>query len=138
MLKSVLYYLLLLTTSVRFVDIIYLLAKDSTNLPTPVIIVTSAMILYGVFLVVKKVISTVRLKQLVTFYTVQTGMIAFNLIYVAVRCPLQISASETLIVGTFLDILANIGLIYLCMKQIRSFHLPVVQKMAISKGHINV
>lgn len=125
LLKSVLYYLLLLTTTVRFADLIYLLSRDSTNLPVPVIIITSAMILYGIATGVSKFIRPLRMKPLLTFYKTQTAMIAFNLIYVAVASPLRMSAAETLIVGTFLDLLVNVGLIYVCMKRMRSLSLPL-------------
>lgn len=137
MLKSVLYYLLLLTTTVRFADIIYLLARDNTNLPVPVIVVTSVMVLYGVFLAVKKFISNIRMKQLLAFYLVQTGMILFNLVYIAVACPLQINAAETLAAGTFLDILVNVGFICMMMRQIRNYGFSPVEHVAVSKTSIN-
>lgn len=126
------YYLLLLTTGVRFVDMIFLLSKDSTNLPVPVIVVTSAMILYGIVLGVAKFASSVRMKQLAAFYMVQSAMIAFNMIYVAVACPLSISGVETLIVGTFLDLLVNVGLIYASRKRMRSFQLPVTGERSMN------
>lgn len=119
------YYLLLLTTGVRFADMIFLLSKDSTNLPVPVIVVTSAMILYGIALGVTKFISSVRMKQLTVFYGIQSAMIAFNMIYIAVACPLRISGAETLVVGTFLDLLVNVSLIYVSYKRMRSFQLPI-------------
>lgn len=121
MLKTGLYYLMLLTTTVRFGDMIFLLTKDNTNLPVPVIAVTTAMILYGIGLAFYRFIGTIRMKQLVTFYVMQTAMIAFNLLYVALFCPLQMSAAEILVVGTLLDLIVNIGLIYVSMKRMRSF-----------------
>lgn len=120
LLKSVLFYLLALTTSVRFVDMIYLLIHGSTNLPVPVIAVTSAMILYGIILIVCKFISTIRMKRLLTFYLVQSVMIVFNLCYISFWCPLHISFAEALIIGTFLDLLVNVALLYVCFKRIRS------------------
>lgn len=120
MLKSVLYYLLFLTTAVRFADIIYLLAKDRTNLPPAVIIVTAAMVLYGFALIFKRFIGHIRLKQFAVFYSVQTAMIVFNITYMAVTCPLTVSAAETLAVGTFLDIIVNCGILIACARQIKS------------------
>lgn len=125
MLKSILYYLLLLTTSVRFIDMIYILAKDSTNLPVPVIVVTAAMILYGVVLAFYKFVGTVRMKQLVAFYAVQSGMIVFNLVYTAVFCPLQISFGETVLMGTFLDLIINGGLIFVGMRRMRNMQYAI-------------
>lgn len=136
MLKSVLYYLLLLTTGIRFADMIYLLARENTNLPIPVIVVTSVMIIYGFVLGVYKFISTIRLKQLLAFYVIQTVLFVFNLVYVAVACPLTISPAETLIVGTFLDLIINVSLVYIGMKHIRSFMMPAQNTSA--RTSINV
>jgi len=119
LLKTVLYYLLLLTTTVRFIDIIYLMTRQTTNLPIVVLIVSTAMVLYGIVLLVKKVVGNVRLKQLTMFYMVQSVMIVFNLSYMAIVSPLKATGLETLIVGTFLDLLINCGIIYMATKQMR-------------------
>lgn len=138
LLKSILFYLLLLMTSVRFVDMSYLLAKGSTNLPVPVIVVTSAMILYGIVLIAYKLLSTIRMKQMVTFYLCQTGMIIFNLCYVSFFCPLQISMAETLLVGTFLDLLVNVILLYVCFKRMRSFPISAPAAAHMDKREMRV
>ena len=119
------YYLLLVTTAVRSADIIYILLKDSTNLPTAVIVATLIMVMYGIFIGVKRLVASLRLKELLHFYIFQTLVIVFNLIFVAVTSPLQMSMTETLIIGTFLDLLINAVIIYGCTKQIRSFNMPV-------------
>lgn len=120
MLKSVLYYLMLIVTAVRLADIVYLLAGQSTGLPACVLIVSSVMILYGIILTVKKFIGSVRLGQLMAFFLVQILATGFNLTYVALAVPVQISIPETLMVGTFLDILVNGVIVYLCIKQRRT------------------
>ncbi len=120
MLKSVLYYLLLVTTSIRLVDVVYLLATTDSCLPGIVFAVTSAMIIYGVILLVKRFIGSVRLSQLMMFYLIQIVAIAFNLIYVAFNLPVKVTLPEMLVVGTFLDILINCVIVYLCVKQRRS------------------
>ncbi|MGI6402995.1 MAG: hypothetical protein ACOX0K_02000 [Oscillospiraceae bacterium] len=125
MLKSVLYYLLLITTSLRLVDVIYLLTATNSCLPGIVFAVTSAMILYGIVLVVKRFVGSVRLSQLMAFYLVQIFAILFNLIFVAVTLPVKVTLAETLVVGTFLDILINCVVVYLCMKQRRSRFITV-------------
>lgn len=122
---------MLLTTAVRFVDILYLLSRDNTNLPVPVIIVTSIMVLYGVFLTVKKFISNIRMKQLFIFYMIQSAMIVFNLIFTSVASPLRINAMETIIVGTFLDLIVNAGLIYMMFRQMRSVYTPSMHGAAV-------
>lgn len=134
MLKSVLYYLMFITTAVRFVDMIFLLTAGSTSLPIPVIAVSSAMILYGIVLVVKKFVSNLRLRQLMAFYMVQVVVVVFNLSYIAAFCPLQISVAETCVVGSFLDLIVDAGAIYACMKYMRSAYTPFVRVVSKERG----
>jgi len=125
LLKSVLYYLLLISTSLRLVDVIYLLVATDSCLPGIVFIVTSAMILYGIVLVVKRFVSSVRLSQLMAYYIIQIFTTLFNLIYVAVTLPVKVTLAETFTVGTFLDILINCVVVYLCIKHRRSRFITV-------------
>lgn len=119
MLKNILYYLLFITTGVRLVDIVYLLAKNDTSLPLPVFVAASVLVLYGIVMVIRKLTSMMRLKQMLTFYVIQTGIIVFNIAYVAIACPFKPSAVETLVVGTFLDLLINFIIIFACTRRIR-------------------
>lgn len=132
MLKSVLYYLLFLTTAVRFVDMLYLLSSDNTSLPIPVIVVTTVMIIYGMVLVVKKFVSNILIRELMVFYVAQAAMISFNLIYTAIACPLQLNLPEMFIVGSFVDLLIDFCVVYACFKKERSVYSPVMQ--VVSKG----
>jgi len=120
----VLYYLLLFTTTLRFVDIIYLLAGKTTDLPLPVILVTTAMVLYGIVLIVRKFVGTILLKHLQTFYLVQTAMIVFNIAYIALMSPLDISAVEFLVVGSFLDLIVNACILFACNRQMHRRYTP--------------
>ncbi|MDL2247686.1 hypothetical protein LJC05_03035 [Bacteroides sp. OttesenSCG-928-J23] len=113
------YALLLLTTTLRFADMIYLLVTDSTDLPFPILLISAAVVLYGIYLLVQKFTSNIRLKQLMAFFLVQTGVFAFNIIYTAINVPLQIGAADTLLIGTFLDIIINCSVVYFCLKQMR-------------------
>ena len=126
MFKNVLYTLLLLTTGARFLNMAYLLATGSTDLPVPVLLVSAAMIAYGIILLVKKYTGMIRLKQFMAFYVVQTVMITFNLTYMALFYPLKVSLPDALMLGTFLDILVNCGVVYFCVKEIRSAHTTLI------------
>lgn len=125
MIKLVLYILLFITTAVRLAGIIYLLAGESTNLPTLILAVTSATVLYGLALIIKRLVGSIRLKQLMLFFIIQTVAFSFNMAYFAITSPLKISFMETLAVGTFLDILLNCCAVYLCIRQMRGRVLKV-------------
>lgn len=136
MLKQVLYAIMFVVTTARFADIVYIIFKDNTNLPVPVIVATSCTVVYGAVLLIRKLFVNVTLRQMMAFFVVQSFVIIFNLTYISITCPLKISAMETLIVGTFFDIIINLGVVYFCMKQIRSHYFAVAQPAATSNRHV--
>ena len=127
MLKSLLYSLLIITTAVRFVDMVYLISTGGTTLPVSVMIITSAMIIYGGLLIAKKITGSIRIGQLMAFYCVQAGIIIFNLLTIAIFYPLQLSFAEVLIVGSFLDLIVDFCAVYMCLKYMRSSFKPFVK-----------
>lgn len=132
MLKRVLYILLLVITAVRALNMAYLLIKGSTNVPVPVLAITACMIAYGAFLLVRKLFVNVTLRQMMAFFIVESFAIIFNLTYIAIACPLSISAAETLVVGTFFDIMINLIVVYFATKQLRSHYFAIAQPVASS------
>lgn len=135
MLKKILYGLILAVTAVRALDMVYLLIKGSTNVPVPVLAVTGCMIVYGSILLIRKLFVNVTLRQMMAFFVVASIAIVFNLTYVAVACPLSISAAETLVVGTFFDIMMNLIVIYAATKQLRSHYFAIAQPVASTNRH---
>ena len=126
MLKPVLFGLLLVTTVMRFANIIFVLTRDSVNLPPLVLILATAMVLYGIILLVKRFFSTVRIKQFMFFFMAHAFVIAFNIIYIRATNPLQISGPEVMLVGTFFDLIIFLGVLYACIKHMRGGFTPVV------------
>lgn len=133
LLKSMLYYFILVTTAVRFADMVFLLTKDSTNLPMTVVAVTSAMIIYGIVLVVKKIIGNVNLRQLMLFFIIQAAMILFNITFTSLTSPLRYGLAETFIVGSFLDVIVDGFMIYLSVRSIKSAHKPIIKVASVKE-----
>jgi hypothetical protein len=106
---------------------IYLLTRDSTNLPLSVILVTSTMIIYGLILIIKRFFGNVRLRQLMVFFGVQAALVVVNLVTVALFVPMQITMAETLLVGSFLDILIDCGALYAGFRFMRDAYHPFVR-----------
>lgn len=136
MLKQVLYSLILAITVIRSTSMGYLLIKGKTNVPVLVLGVMLCMILYGIFLLVKRLFANVTLKQMMAFFMVESFAIIFNLIYISVNCPLSIGPLETLVVGTFFDIIISLAVIYFCTKQIRSHYFAVAEPAISSNRHV--
>ena len=125
MLKSVSFLLLVAFTGLRLIDVMYLITRDSMNLPLAVIAITVVMVLYGIVLTVKQLVSRTTVKELMMFYILQASTIIFNLIFVAVACPVKLSLAEMLAVGTFLDLVVIGCVIYYGMKQLRRTRMPM-------------
>ena len=112
--------LVVITTILRFSNIIFVVTRDAVNLPALVLVLTSAMVLYGITLSAKRFFTTIRLKQFMVFFLIHSLIISFNIVYVAVTSPLQVTVSEALIVGTFFDLIVFGGVLFACIKQLRS------------------
>ena len=119
MLKTVLYILLLLTTSLRLISVVFLLAAESTALPTIVLVTTSLSVFYGIFLLVRRFIFNLRLRHFVQFFAVQSAVMLFNLFFVSNSVMVALSVVEVIATGTFPDILINLTAIYYCVRSMR-------------------
>jgi hypothetical protein len=126
-LKQVLFFVLVAFTGVRLVDVIYLMADGQTNLPGAVIGVTTAMVAYGVFLIAKKLIFNIRVKELMAFYMAWAAAIVFNLSFLRIsRYPFALSLPEFIAVGTILDLIVIACVVYYGTKQMRRTSFPVL------------
>ena len=132
MLKTILYSLLIFSTTVRFVDLIYVLALQQTTLPLVVVIVAGASILVGLALVVKKFIGVLPLKQLMLFFIVEALAVSFNIAYLAMNYPLAITLAEAVLCGTFLHLIVDAIVVHTCMRSLRQQYAPVAT--AAKKG----
>jgi len=121
LLRAILLLLVAITTIVRFSGVVFVLTRDAVNLPALALILTTVMVIYGLILVTRKLMmGSVRLRQFMAFFLLQTAVIVFNLIYVASVHPLPITAPETLVVGTFFDLLINAGILFICIRHLRN------------------
>ncbi|MCL2057014.1 MAG: hypothetical protein FWH02_07355 [Oscillospiraceae bacterium] len=125
MLRSVLYYFILLTTGVRLVNMVYLLFSGSINLPVSVMVVSSLMIACGLVVVLQK--RTSRLKNIMVFFAVHAVLVMANLITVAIHVPMSIALAETLAVGTVLDIVIDACALYAGLKCLSNEYRPFVR-----------
>jgi len=119
MLKKTLSFLVLATTVLRLGSLVYLLLLSSTNLPAPVLVITFLIMLYGLFLILKRLFLSISLRNYLWFFIIQPAAITINMIAVKATTPLQLSLYEIIVVGTFLDILIAVGAVYFCAGGIR-------------------
>ena len=129
MLKSVLFFVLVAFTGVRLVDMVYLFVNGQTNLPVAILGVTTAMVAYGLLLIVKKFVFDIRIKELMAFYLVWAAAIVFNLSYLRFsHYPFALSLPEFIAVGTILDLIVIACVCYYGMKQMRRTSVPAAMR----------
>ena len=119
MLKNVMFALLLLTTALRLGSVVFLISTQNTALPTVVLATTSLTVIYGAFLLVRRLIFNLHLRHFIQFFAAASVVILFNLIFVSNNVLVAVSVVEIVAIGTFLDILVNLTAIYLCVKNMR-------------------
>ena len=119
MIKLIFFIVLCATTALRLGTLIFLFFTPTTNLPALVYSVTSAVIIYGLLLIFKRLFLSIHLRNYMVFFIVQPIAIIFNKIYFTLASPLRLSSFEMIIVGTFLDILIAAVIVFTCIKQIR-------------------
>ena len=117
----------MLTTVIRFADMVYLLSRTGTSLPVSVLLLSGAMIVYGAILAIKRFTGAIKLSQIMTFFAVHAVVVAINLIITAVNVRIRITPAEMLLVGSFLDLVIDLCAVYLCFRQIRSSYKPFVR-----------
>jgi predicted neutral ceramidase superfamily lipid hydrolase len=126
LLKTVLYYLLILITALRLADIVFLLTAGGTNLPLAVIVSSCLMLAYAAILISKRIFGgNVTLRQYIAYYVIHALVTLFNLFYTSAATPLPVSLLEAFAIGTFFDVLIDTGAVYFSRKQIRSTYLAV-------------
>ena len=117
--KKAFYALVFLTSAIRLVSLVILFARGYTALPTAVLAATSLSVLFGMFLLVRRVIFTLQLKHFAQFFAVQSLVFAFNIVLASRTVLLTLDLPERLVVGNLLDILVGVAVIYYCVKRMR-------------------
>jgi len=117
--KKILYALVFLTSAVRLICVVFLFAREHSVLPPAVLMLTSLTVLHGMFLLVRRFIFTLHLKHFVQFFVVQSAVFAFNLVLTSHAVLLPIDLVERVVVGSLLDILVGVTIIYYCAKSMR-------------------
>ncbi len=126
MLKAVSHIIVAATTLLRLSMLVYLLLfRADTHLPVTVLVVTSAVVLYGLFITFRRLAGPMRITQMTVFFSVQSAAILFNLFFTSRNVPLALDVPEIITVGTFLDILINAYMIISIIRQRRNRFLTV-------------
>ncbi|MEM1483974.1 hypothetical protein V6615_03730 [Oscillospiraceae bacterium PP1C4] len=119
MLKKIMLYLMMLGTACKFLALTFVFSTDIERLPTPIYISTGIVVLFGVFLICKNIIKSVNKKELGIYYVLLCGSVVFNLIFMKLFSRTELTTMDLIIIGTIMDIVVNVTLITLSVRENR-------------------
>lgn len=126
-LKTIALIYLVFNTLFRMGNLIYLYSIRDFDLPTVIIVLTSIMVVLGVWFIVKRLRNRLLLRHVLAYSIVVVLVMTFNLLYIAVTFPLPLTLSESFVVGSVLDIIVNLIILRYGYKQVRRQYIEVDQ-----------
>ena len=114
--KKFMFYLMMLNTFVAAIALAVVFIMGNSSLPSIVLALRGALVVTGVVLVVKRYVSWVRRSEITGFYIAEAAIAVFNLIFLSVFFPVDVSFFEYAITGTLITPILNLALVFLLRK----------------------
>lgn len=125
MLKKVMFFLMAIYSTVRFLAMSYMISTQADRLPLMVYLAAGITVAVGLFLVCKRIIFRVRIRQMEFYYGITALAALFNLIFIKSTSRLQATAIDFIVIGTMLDIVVSVTLIVLAEKERKYVKIPM-------------
>lgn len=107
-----------LYTALRGSAIVVLTAMGENHLPISVTLLSTGLVLLGGGLVAKRITKGLRLKELTFYHLLTVALILLSFVILRFY-PADVSAIETLITGTLLDVLMSVTFVVLAYRKKR-------------------
>lgn len=111
--KKFMFYLMALETLAASAALGFVLTVGTTSLPTLVLVLRGVMIVGAIVLIVKKYVSWIRRSEMTAFYLLDAALAVFNLVYLSIFNPTDVSSFELIITGTLIAPFFNAVLVLL-------------------------
>lgn len=125
MLKKVMFFLMAIYSAVRFLAMSYTISTQAGRLPVTVYVATGITVAVGLFLVCKRIIFRVRIRQMEFYYGLTALVAAFNLIFIKFTSRLEATAIDFFVIGTVLDVVVSVTFIVLAEKERKYVRIPM-------------
>lgn len=117
MLKKIMLYLMMLETVVKFLSLTFLFSTNIEHLPVAVYISTGVVILFGIGLICKNIISSIATKELAGYYAVMSMSVILNVIFMKIFSRAELGLLDFTVIGTLLDVVISCILILLTVRE---------------------
>lgn len=125
MLKKIMLYLMMLETVVKFLSLTFIFSTDIEHLPVAVYISTGVVILFGIGLICKNIISSIATKELAGYFGVMSMSVILNVIFMKVFSRAELGLLDFTVIGTLLDVVISCILILLTIRESRYVRIRV-------------
>lgn len=125
MLKKGMFFLMSGYSAARFLAMSYTISTQADRLPAAVYVATGITVAIGLFLLCKRIVFRVKVRQMEFYYAVTAIVAIFNLVFVKYSSRLEATPVDLLVIGTLLDVVVSITLIVLAEKERKYVKLPV-------------
>lgn len=127
MLKKAMVLIMALITVMRLGATTFVITANNGNLHLPLAVYISAgiVIVLGISLICKRILSAVRSRELELFFSVTALSVVFNLFYMKLSSRVDLVLSDFMVIGTVMDILVSVVLVFMAEKERRYFQTPV-------------
>lgn len=118
-------YLMMLETVVKFLSLTFIFSTDIEHLPVAVYISTGVVILFGIGLICKNIISSIATKELAGYFGVMSMSVILNVIFMKVFSRAELGLLDFTVIGTLLDVVISCILILLTIRESRYVRIRV-------------
>lgn len=119
MLKKLMFWIMVVLIACRFGALAYILSTDPHRLPRAVYISAGIVVIYGLVLIFKNIVSRVYKKELAFFYGVAAAAVIFDLIFMRIFSRVEVGIIDFLVIGTVMDMLLDVIFVVLTLRESR-------------------
>ncbi len=125
LLKRVMLYLMMLMTAYKGISLVVRCVSDFGRLPAAVYISTGLVVLLGIFLSIRHLVSYVPNKLLELYYCVGAVSVVLNLVFMRLFTRVDVTLLDFLVIGTVMDILVDVVLVGMALRESRYISIKV-------------
>lgn len=128
MLKKFMFFFMVVLTAARFTAASYVLSlkkPEAEALPLAIYISMGIVVIAGIVLICKRFITKVSKREMELYYLLTALAVVFNLIFMKVICRIDVTLVEFLVVGTIMDVVISVTLIFMAERERKYIRIPV-------------
>ena len=125
LLKRIMLYLMMLMTAYKGIALVARCVSDFERLPAAVYVSTGLVVLLGLALSIRHVVSHVPHRMLELYYCAGAVSVVLNLVFMRLFTRVDVTLLDFLVIGTVMDILVDGVLVAMALRENRYISVQV-------------